>query len=452
MGYTTDPLSFLVELGTQNQRTTKGEKTMETQTQTLTERRAQVQQITGQRVDGVQLDLKKMRELGVLVDIDVHGSSMFTSKTSWAELGIPTGDQRTKRLKRGQKDLIPHEYLGKLRSLETRFRQSLERHSFVLQGFRPWRWVPFTAYEKWRSEWDTLQNELTDLKGQIIENLETFRADIATDWKVIAFEAWAAIRARRNVDTEFALITGHGTYDTLEAFTAGLVDQATSQLPSAGAIEENLYVDYSNAMVVTGADVSEELARGQEAKNQAMLARNVEKLTRIETGHKLKMMEIETQEKQHIAQIKARDTAIRLEAMRSAELEHARKQIKSITSPWVEVIEQFRARISRDVADIADSIKRNGHVRGKVAEKARGLLDIYQLLGAAAGDDELEKALMDLRGSLVEVPKEARTQVGKYDTNSIETALSGLADLTHEAAQTVKRGLKNHTRAGALEL
>ena len=34
---------------------------------------------------------------GVLVDLDIHGFSMFTKRVSWVELGIPAGDARSKQ-------------------------------------------------------------------------------------------------------------------------------------------------------------------------------------------------------------------------------------------------------------------------------------------------------------------------------------------------------------------
>jgi hypothetical protein len=112
-----------------------------------------------------------MRELGVLVDVDVHGTSMFTARATWNELGIPEEDTRRKRLKRGTEDLIPKVYIGRLRSLEARFRQSLDKHSFDVAGFRPYRWVPFTAYESWRGEWDRLQEELARVRGYRVEEV-----------------------------------------------------------------------------------------------------------------------------------------------------------------------------------------------------------------------------------------------------------------------------------------
>ena len=122
------------------------------------ERKDRITELTGdENIRTVAMDISRMKELGVLVDIDVHGTSMFTTKATWAELGIPQEDTRRKRLKRGSKDLIPKLYMGRLRSLETRFRQSLEKHSFVLDGFRPYKWVPFTAYESWKQEWKKLQ-------------------------------------------------------------------------------------------------------------------------------------------------------------------------------------------------------------------------------------------------------------------------------------------------------
>ena len=81
-----------------------------------------------QDVGAVSLDIAKMRDLGLLVDIGVYGLTSLTAQTTWNELGIPEGDVRRERLKRGSKDLIPSEYIRKLRRIETRFRASLKGH------------------------------------------------------------------------------------------------------------------------------------------------------------------------------------------------------------------------------------------------------------------------------------------------------------------------------------
>jgi len=425
------------------------------------ERKEQIAGVTGEdagTIRAVQLDIRRMKELGILVDIDVHGTSLFTVRASWAELGIPEDDTRRKRLKRGSKDLIPKEYLGKLRSLETRFRQSLDKHSFDLEGFRPYRWVPFTAYEEWRTEWDRLQAELAELKAKIINHYDEFVDAIAADFATIAREAWDAIRARRPAGAgEFALITDHGTFDGLDAFIDHVVARATAKLPSPERIEAELYVDYKNALVATGADVEAELLARDQLHTKREIESAKQKLAQ-EQAHterkaewaKQDQLHLEVAEAEKLSQIRVEEERVKLAAMRAAELEHARKQIENTVNPFQEVIEQFRSQIFQDVGEIAASIKKNGHVRGKVAERARGLLDTYRLLGAATGDDELEDALGELHDHLNgSAPLDGET---KYNTGDVVGALKEIAELTHEAAQTVAQRAGAHTRAGALEL
>jgi len=78
------------------------------------------------------------------------------------------------------------------------------------------------------------------------------------------------------------------------------------------------------------------------------------------------------------------------------------------------------------------------------------LLDTYRLLGAAAGDDELETALLDLRGRLDQVPAEKGAK--KYDVASVEVALRQIADITHEQAIVVNERAGTRTRLGTLEI
>jgi len=111
---------------------------------TIAERKQRiVERVQANDVATVQLDIARMKELGVLVDVDLHGFSMFTRRATWSELGIDGKSVRRKRLKRGSKDMLPKAYMSTLHSLSTRFRQSLDRHSFVLEGFK--RTSPLTS-------------------------------------------------------------------------------------------------------------------------------------------------------------------------------------------------------------------------------------------------------------------------------------------------------------------
>jgi len=430
---------------------------------------AQALETTEGQISTVSLDIARMRELGVLVDIDIHGTSMFTARATWSELGIPQDDTRRKRLKRGSKDLIPHIYIGRLRSLETRFRQSLEKHSFILQGFRPYRWIPFTAYESWREDWATLQAELDELKADILDHYDDFIDAIAADFALIAHEAWSAIRARRSSsfpspsqgegwgEGAFVLITDHGTFENLDAFTDHVISRAIAQMPPREKIQGALYVDYHNAIITTGTDLEAERLRQEQLRTASEQERAAQHATWQEARTrerqewaKQQQLDLEVQEAEKLSHIRLRAEQRKLDAMKQAELEHARQQLSEMTSPFAEVIEQFRARIHQDVTQIAASIHKNGHVRGKVAERARSLLDLYRLLGAATDDAQLESALYELRSRLNQRP--ANDSTTKYDTAAVQSALTDIATLTHDAAQTVIARASAHTRASALEL
>jgi len=354
----------------------------------------------------VQLDIARMKELGVLVDVDLHGFSMFTRRATWSELGIDGKSVRRKRLKRGSKDMLPKQYMSTLHSLSTRFRQSLDRHSFVLEGFKPWRWVPFTAYEAW-------QDECPKDAG------------------------------------DFALVTRGGTFGSRDEFKAHVVNRALAQLPTPEQIESGLYATYRNAMVATGADVESEWARETELAAQREIAWQEARTIEEEERAKRRQIEIEVADAEHQAEVQRRERERRMRLMRQAELEHAKEQLAETVNPLQEVVEQFRAQIHADVLEIRDSIASNGYIHGKVAKRAKGLLDTYRILGAATGDAELEDSLVALRGQL-----QKRTADGKqtYDVAAVEGALKDVATLTHEAAVEVAKRAGAHTRAGALEL
>jgi len=72
-------------------------------------------------VRSVTMQLEILRKQGILVDLSIGGTSMFTRSTSWVEIGIQPeeDDVRTQRFTRGRKYLIPEDQVKKLHSVET---------------------------------------------------------------------------------------------------------------------------------------------------------------------------------------------------------------------------------------------------------------------------------------------------------------------------------------------
>ncbi len=397
------------------------------------ERLEQAQDITGQHMRQISADIRRMIDLGVLLDVDFHGEGMFQSRATWEELGVPEGDQRQARLSPGVKYLLPKPYIRSLRSLATRFRQSLDGETFALQGFLPYRWMPYTAWPTWKAKWDELQIELEATQAAILEHRDEFVDTVAEEWTAIAEEAWDAIKARRaDANGDFAVITSHGAFDSCDEFVDHVVSQALARFPSVEEIEHGLYASFRTAILITGADILEEEARQEQAKT-------------VGAQEHAKRQQIAA-DVIHQEQVR-RET---LAAVREAELAHQREQLSQMVSPLQEVFEQFRARIYEDIKAVSASIAKNGYLRGKVAQRARRLLETYNRLGAATGDEELADALKELQDRLNQRPPDPKA--GRYDTGAIQDQLDEIASMTHEEARAVTHRAGARTRAMAIEL
>ena len=436
----------------------------------IAERKDELSEQIGEDADGistVQLNIQQMRRRGVLVDVDIHGLGLLRTRASWAELGIPEGDVRRKRLRRGSKDLFP-EHARKFRSLDARFRQSLERHSFVLEGFKPFSWVPFTAYEDWKQQWAQRQDQWEVVKADLLDQYEEIVDAESAIAAEIAREAWDALTARHrakarangaNSGDPVAVIIGQNAFEDVDQFVDYVVRRAVSRIPSKNALNAGLYVDYRTAMVLSGADVESESLRQehlQTAREQELAkqhAARAEARTREdEEWAKQQQFQLEVEEQERLTQIRLEAEEKRLQTMHEAEMEHARQQLAEMVSPFQDVLDQLRSQIHLDVAEIAASIQKHGHLRGKVAERARHLVETFHLLNAH-GDEELEQALGELRGHLVKQPAAGKGKGKKsiYDTQAVLQQLKTIKDITHQASVEVARRAATPTRARALE-
>ena len=81
--------------------------------------------VEADRVKTVQLQLNVLRNQGILVDLSVSGTGMFTRTATWAEIDIHAEEvePRFTRFSRGRRYLIPEEQIKRLRPVETRMRQ-----------------------------------------------------------------------------------------------------------------------------------------------------------------------------------------------------------------------------------------------------------------------------------------------------------------------------------------
>lgn len=402
------------------------------------QRKSDIAQAAGvdlDKVSQVRFDISRMLDNGILVDIDLHGFSCLKSGVRWEELGIPADDDRRNRMSAGVKYLAPAEFVKRLQSLETRYRQCLDRYSFDATSFKPWRWLPFTAYDEWKAEWVALNADLESLKADFVANYDAIKADNTAYFTGVARRAWESY----NLHGGDAIEVKSRIFSAYADFEKYIVEQALAGLPTAEQFQYGVYAEYHTGYLVTPPELRTLRSLEEAAQANASAADAAARLAWQAEREK----DIELTEKQIQARVKA-------EAVRQAEIEHARQQLAQITSPLGEIVTQFRSRIYECVVSAAESIRKNGHLRGKTAEMLSGLSALYNTLASSTGDSELETALISLDAALGAVNIEGK---GKYNLESVETALRAVTEITEAASEDAARqGVAKFTRAGALEL
>lgn len=230
--------------------------------QAIEERKQKVAEAAGidlNKVAQVRLDIQKMLESGLLIDIDLHGFSCLRVGVSWEELGIRLDDKRRDRMSTGTKYLAPAVYVKKLTSLEVRFRQCLDRFSSDVTVFRPWRWLPFSAYDEWKEAWEALKVELEALKAEIVTNYDNIQDENRRYFEGVARRAWKAYQAP--YDGEAVVVTEDGVFGDYQTFEDFIVDSALAKMPAIEFVKHGIYPDYKTGYAVTPARSHSDVCR-----------------------------------------------------------------------------------------------------------------------------------------------------------------------------------------------
>ena len=378
----------------------------------------------------VQLQLERLRSQGVLVDLNISGTSMFTRAASWAELGIfDADDVRRQRFTKGSKYLISETQVKRLKSIETRMRQLLDKYSFDVTGFRPYRWIPFTAYEDWQDKWNAQVDQFNTVKADIIQRYDFYTTGLKDDFALVGERAWRTFTGQ---GYESILVDGR-KFTNEKKFVKYVVEKALAKLPSVDDIKSGLHADYITALVYGESDVEADRLHAEKLRTEIA----AEKAKQAEGMLDLDMKELDRKEK-----------SLKIAAMREAEMEHARKRIEEVGSPFEEVFGKLRARFAQDCDDMLESIKKNGMVRGKIAEKGAGLLELYSVM-AAHDDNELRNKLVELKSAIGPVGEGRDKETPDRNVAEVEKALEEIAKLS---AQTASDLAAEPTRAAFVEL
>jgi hypothetical protein len=421
------------------------------------------------RVNRYYLRVNHMRKLGVLVDLDIHGFSMFTKRVRWVELGIPAGDARSKQFTSGSKHLIPRKYIKRFECLDSRFRNSLKRYSLETDGFRPYRWISYKAYPKWKEEMAGIGAELDALKAEIIDAYPAIRAEMVEQYTEIAHKVWDANVTRRGGSDDDALDMGDGlVFQGREALVKHIVDRALSMLPTPEEVNVCIYVSYRTAAMLSQADVEEDhlaaemfrTAAAKQAESTAYWDEKAEAKRRLvreeEDAERRVIHEREWAQRDMVREavrerrIENDEREIALQTMREEERRRIRRIIHDTISPMEEGFLRERAALHQGLVEVVDAIKDRGCVHGKRQEKMQNLIERYRNLASLLDGGELDIQLDSLEEALARrVPHPNRKGETQVDAEQVTQAAMELIQLTADAARRMAQEF-NGTRAGAL--
>ena len=381
---------------------------------------------------GAQLDL--LRKQGILIDLTVTGTSMFTRTANFVELGI-RDEAKLKRYSPGTKYLIPKEPVGKIKSVEARMRQALEYFTRDIRGFKPYKWLSYTAWPKWVERWEELHSEFEEIKAYILDHWDYYVDLLVQEFATSAGETWDSA-VSQGYD---AIIWGQKAYTNKTDFIDAVVDLSLSRLPTKQDVRDNLKADYIVGVVYGAQDYAADQAQAEKIKAQAKKESYGDYLEHKELEekirHDMKMNQLAEDERQ-----------AKIEAMFHAEMEHAKKQIQELGSPLAEVVAELRNQVAEDAESMLKSIKRNGFVRGKIAQKGAGLIEFYDLM-ATHNDKALKSKLEALKLQI--------GPIGKRSKNTPERNVEAISQTLEEISSLATDNLKDITeisRAAFLEL
>jgi hypothetical protein len=357
----------------------------------VTTQKEQAAEVTGlpeTKIQTVSFELDYLRRNGLLLDINISGVGLFTRSAQLAEFGIGANDEKNTRYTAGSKYLIPKRTVDELRSVESRMRQMHTKFCTDVAGFRPFRWLPYTGYKAYKRRWSDLQAEFDEIKERILDNLDGYRDLLAQEFAQGAKKTWAAVEGQGYG----AIIFNHVGYYDKYAFVDAVVNLAISQFPSRSKIEDELHADYKVGVIFTDYDW-QAAAESQKAQVETAIANK--RAAYLQAS----MLQEEHDNQLRVNRLEQQKREIEIEAMMTAELEHAKGQLESMRHPFEEVFIALRQEIAQACEEILASITKNGFVRGKVAERASGLVEFYDLL-AAHNDAELREKLADLKAKI----------------------------------------------------
>jgi hypothetical protein len=364
-------------------------------------------------------ELGILRTQGLLVAMNIKGTSMFERKAAFDEYGIGANDVRRERLKTGRKLILPVEAeVNTFRSIATTLRSTLTKYSYSVPGFAPYKFVTFRAFEgRFKPKFLECQALWDAAIEKMITNLDGYRDEISRKAAIEAAKSWEDIG-------EFKV--GEKSLD-FEEYIDYCVARDVADIPSETQIRENMKLDYIVAMVYGDSDVAKDQLEAEE-----MRVRKASVEENVSLSNALIAEQLRTQAARN--QIEEDTMRERRNVIMAEEAAHIRKQLAESGSPFDQIVKEARNRAADSAAEILVSVRQNGFMKGKVAEKGKGLLEFFDLM--ATHDDVY---LMDMLKRLDKQIGTVSDRKGEpeRDTAAITATLEEIINLSNIEFKTI---------------
>lgn len=374
----------------------------------------------------VTLDLAKLRDGGVFIQVTVRGMSLVKRQTSFSERGISAYDARRRLQTAGVTYTIPTEIASALHSLENKIRANLKRYAYDLNGFRPYQFLTWDAAVLFYKKHLSLCGEGDELVEKLITLMPEYRTKSIDTFKAVAESAW---------DSYEASTRRAGAQPVpKQPFIDNLIANAMAKIPSDDVIRQSFSFEYSVALAQLGSDMQRELEILNEldadrAETRARIVKaNAEEWA---TNYKLRKQQFATDREK--------------EVMKMMIAERVRDQLNNEADPFQDAVAELRGRMAGAAKDILDALnKADGKLTKSAEKKARGMIDLFKVMTLGT-DDELLALIQKVDKAIT--PNVLWAVGEDLADKDIAKPLREIGDLVQSIGQTTKREVTNKTRA-----
>ena len=358
-------------------------------------------------LESKEIDFNVFLQDGVIVTLEIK-RWRGKNKLDESELGLQQNDNSdyndfmNKYVTLGSKNLFPKDILEKISSIEVRARKNLKEYSYE----SPWgRFVPLTAYDKWKDNNEKLQEEFFTIRDEIVRDYDVIIGQVKSDYMPLAGTVYKRING----------VSIGAMVQVPKEFVQGFLQEILDQIPSPEEIKDS-FIYESNLSSLP------DLVTGMEGISDISdLSTQIPDTSRI-----IDMLPSETMTGNIIDDSSKQEKKKKIkEDINKSLLGSNNEKLETFINNVLNQIREISIEASND---ILSSIEKNeGKMVGRTSIRARNLIEKVRAMDFY-GDSTIREYIDKIETLLNEEPKkrsvnEIKTQVEKlkeYSENSLK--------------------------------